>query len=114
MFLGKEIIFNPKEPYNALAEGDKKALAHLVKAGKILNNAFIKQEHYRGLEFKAELEKRTSKGDKLAEKTLELYNIFNGIQDERKERRCGDFAQTDGGTTCDLQTHERRAGNRLL
>ncbi len=82
----REIQLNPVSQYNALADGDKLALAHLVKAGKILNNAFIKQEHDRGLEFKTELEKRTSNGDKLAEKTLELYNIFNGIQDERKER----------------------------
>ena len=33
-----------------------------------------------------ELEKRVAAGDKQAEKTLELYNIFNGIQDDRKER----------------------------
>ncbi len=81
----REIQFNPVNQYNALADGDKIALTHLIKAGKILNNVFIKQEHERGLEFKTELEKRAG-SDELAKKTLELYNIFNGIEDERKER----------------------------
>lgn len=82
----REITFNPVEQYNKLADGDKKALAHLVKAGKILNDVFIKQEHEKGLKFKEELTKKAEAGDKLAQKTLELYNIFNGIEDERKEK----------------------------
>jgi len=81
----RELRFNPVEQYNNLEEGDKKALGHLVKAGKILNNVFVKQEHERGLGFRAELERRSNDGDKVAQKTLELYDVFNGIQDERKE-----------------------------
>ncbi|MCQ2957333.1 MAG: hypothetical protein MJ180_00350 [Candidatus Gastranaerophilales bacterium] len=82
----REIKFNPVEQYNNLAEGDKKALSHLVKAGKILNDVFIKQEHERGFEFRETLKRKADSGDIQAQKTLELYNIFNGIQDERKEQ----------------------------
>ena len=82
----REIIFNPVEQYDALADGDKTALAHLVKAGKILNDVFVQQEHERGLEIRAELQKRAATGDIQAQKTFELYKIFNGIEDERKER----------------------------
>jgi len=82
----REITFNPVEQYNKLADGDKKALAHLVKAGKILNDVFMKQEHEKGLKFKEELTRKANSGDKLAQKTLEIYNIFNGIEDERKEK----------------------------
>ena len=82
----REIIFNPINQYNNLSEGDKKALAHLVKAGKLLNDVFIKQEHERGFEFRETLKQKAESGDAQGQKTLELYNIFNGIQDERKER----------------------------
>ena len=82
----RDVKINPLEQYNNLADGDKQALSHLVKAGKILNNVFIKQEHSLGLEFKKELEKRTKDGDTAAQKTLTLYNIFNGIEDERQEK----------------------------
>ena len=82
----RDVKINPAEQYEKLADGDKKALAHLVKAGKILDRVFIKQEHPLGLEFRKELEKRTADGDSLAQKTLTLYNIFNGIEDERQEK----------------------------
>jgi len=82
----REIQFNPKEQYENLKDGDKLALKHLVNAGKLLNDVFAKQEHEKGLEFRETLTLRSKSGDKLAAKTLELYNIFNGIEDERKER----------------------------
>ncbi len=82
----REIQFNPTSQYNSLAEGDKIALAHLVKAGKILNDVFVKQEHERGFEFRDELKRKSDLGDIQAQKTYELYKIFNGIEDERKER----------------------------
>lgn len=82
----RDVKINPAEQYEKLADGDKKALAHLVRAGKILDKVFIKQEHPLGLEFRKELERRTAEGDSAAQKTLTIYNIFNGIEDERQEK----------------------------
>ena len=82
----REVKINPSTQYEKLAEGDKKALAHLVRAGKILDNVFKKQEHPLGLEFKKELENRANEGNVAAQKTLTLYNIFNGIEDERQNK----------------------------
>ena len=82
----RDVKINPTQQYEKLAEGDKQALAHLVRAGKILDKVFIKQEHPLGLEFRKELERRMAEGDVAAKKTLTIYNIFNGIEDERQER----------------------------
>ncbi|MDD3593637.1 MAG: hypothetical protein PHX18_03315 [Candidatus Gastranaerophilales bacterium] len=81
----RTIILNPLEQYNNLKEGDQQALKHLVKAGHILNKVFMKQEHEKGTKFIEELTKKANEGNKPAQKTLEVYKIFNGIQDERKE-----------------------------
>ena len=81
----QKINLNPIEQYNKLQEGDKIALKHLVNASKIMNKVFMKQEHKKGTWFLEQLTKKANIGDTTAKKMLELYNIFNGIQDERKE-----------------------------
>ena len=81
----QKINLNPVEQYNKLQDGDKIALKHLVNASKIMNTVFMKQEHKKGTWFLEELTKKANIGDLAAKKMLELYNIFNGIQDERKE-----------------------------
>ena len=40
--------------YKQLAEGDKKALKHLVEAGRILNNVALEQDHPLNLKMKKE------------------------------------------------------------
>lgn len=74
------IDFNPTQAFDKLHDGDKKALAHLVKAANILGTAFLKQDNPKNLEMKATLEKAAKDGDKHAEKTLKIFNIFRGVE----------------------------------
>jgi len=73
-------VFNPQEAYDELAEGDKKALKHLIKAGKALDSVFLKQDHAKNIEVKKALQKAADAGNTHAAKALQLFNIFNGIE----------------------------------
>ena len=74
--------------YKALAKGDKKALAHLVKAATILNDVFLEMDHHQNIELKKALETEAEKGDTHAQKTLKLFRGINGItgMDRMSER----------------------------
>ena len=52
-----EMIDTDFDGYKKLAEGDKKALAHLVMAARIINDAALEQDHPLNLVMKKELEK---------------------------------------------------------
>ena len=59
----KEMLKEDCEEYNALADGDKKALVHLVRAAKAIDEVFMKQDNPKNLEFKKFLEEETEKGN---------------------------------------------------
>ena len=65
--------------YEALAEADKQALIHLVKAAKAIDEVFMKQDNPDNLEFKAYLEEETKKGNEDAKMTLDLFNAQIGM-----------------------------------
>jgi len=65
--------------YQALAEGDKKALKHLVAAAKILNNVALKQDNALNLAQKEALSQKAALGDKHAALALKLFNSLNGV-----------------------------------
>lgn len=65
--------------YERLAEGDKKALIHLVKAAKILEEVFLKQDNENNVPFRAFLRKEIRKGNKDASLALKLFNAQKGI-----------------------------------
>lgn len=65
--------------YTSLAEGDKKALKHLVKAAKILEEVFLKQDNEKNIEFRTFLRREAKKGNKDARMALKLFNAQKGI-----------------------------------
>ena len=65
--------------YLALAEGDKEALKHLVKAANILEKINMQLDNSDNLPFKEFLEEEISKGNKRAELTKILFDAQKGI-----------------------------------
>ena len=74
------VLLSDSSPaYKNLAEGDKKALKHLVAAAKILNNVALKQDNALNIAQKEALEKATAAGDEHAALALKLFNSLNGV-----------------------------------
>lgn len=76
-----DIVFISEDfpSYQALAEGDKKALKHLVQAAKILNNVALKQDNSLNIAQKEALENAVQEGDEHAALALKLFNSLNGV-----------------------------------
>ena len=64
--------------YQALSEGDKKALTYLVRAARIVNDVSLEQDHPLNLTLKKNLEKE-AKNSTYAAKALKLFNSLNGV-----------------------------------
>ena len=67
------------EGYQKLAEGDKKALKHLVLAAKKMNDVSLEQDHHLNRVQKAALEKEALTSS-YAAKALKLFNSLNGVE----------------------------------
>ncbi len=65
--------------YLALAEGDKEALKHLVRAANILEVINMQLDNHHNLPFKQFLEAEIKKGNKQAELTKILFDAQKGI-----------------------------------
>ena len=81
----KEMLKEDSKEFEALDEGDKKALVHLVKAAKAIDEVFMKQDNPKNLEFKAFLEEESKKGNEDAKLSLILFNAqigMNGVDTE--------------------------------
>lgn len=72
-----ELIDEQFSGYQALAEGDKKALGYLVRACKLMNDVSLEQDHPLNQELKKELEREAPHSSHAA-KALRLFNSFNG------------------------------------
>ena len=59
--------------YLNLAQGDKDALKHLVKAGKILEEVHLKLDNPKNIPFREFLKKEVEKGNKDAEMALKMF-----------------------------------------
>lgn len=75
----KKMLKADAPEYLELAEGDKKALKHLVKAAYILEKINMQIDCHHNLEFKDFLEREISKGNKQAELTKILFDAQKGI-----------------------------------
>ena len=75
----KEMLKEDAPEYNALEQGDKEALKHLVKAAKAIDEVFMKQDNPDNLDFKAYLEAEVQKGNEDAQMTLTLFNAQIGM-----------------------------------
>jgi len=73
------LLSDSSDAYKNLAEGDKKALKHLVAAAKILNNVALKQDNAHNMAQKKALEEAVEKGDEHAKWALKLFNSLNGV-----------------------------------
>lgn len=79
-YLMTKKMLKPDAPeYLGLAEGDKEALKHLVKAAYILEKINMQIDCRHNLEFKAFLEREIEKGNKQAELTKILFDAQKGI-----------------------------------
>ena len=75
----KEMLKTDSKEYESLAQGDKEALIHLVKAAKAIDEVFMKQDNPYNLDFKAFLEEQSKNGDEDAQMTLTLFNAQIGM-----------------------------------
>ena len=75
----KEMLKEDSKEFAALAQGDKDALVHLVKAAKAVDEVFMKQDNPDNLDFKAYLEEEVKNGNEDAKMTLTLFNAQIGM-----------------------------------
>lgn len=65
--------------YEQLAEGDKEALKHLVKAAYILDEVYLKQDDVNNIEFRTFLEEEIIKGNEKAKAAMILFKAQKGM-----------------------------------
>lgn len=75
----KKMLPPDAKEYLELADGDKEALKHLVKAAYILEKINMQIDCHENLEFKAFLEREIKKGNKQARLTKILFDAQKGI-----------------------------------
>lgn len=75
----KKMLAVDAPEYLELADGDKKALVHLVKAGDILEKINKVLDNHHNLPFEKFLNDEIKKGDKKAELTKILYDAQKGV-----------------------------------
>lgn len=75
----KKMLKADAPEYLELAEGDKEALKHLVKAAYILEKINMQLDCHHNLDFKAFLEREIANGNKQAELTKILFDAQKGI-----------------------------------
>lgn len=73
-----EMIDKNFEGYKSLPEGDKKAIEHLVKAAKIINDVALEQDHPLNRSLKKGLEEASQTSD-YAKNALRIFNSLNGV-----------------------------------
>ena len=79
-FINTKVLLKPDSPeYLALADGDKQALKHLVKAGAVLEDIHLQIDDHHNLPFKKFLEEEIKKGNKQAVLTKILFDAQKGI-----------------------------------
>ena len=75
----KTMLKEDSEEYTSLADGDKKALKHLVKAAYILEKINKQIDNVHNLPFEEFLNKEIANGNKQAELTKILYDAQKGL-----------------------------------
>ena len=79
-YLNTKKFLTPESPeYTSLAEGDKQALKHLVKAAAILEKINMQIDCHHNLAFKEFLEAEVAKGNEQAKLTKILFDAQKGI-----------------------------------
>ena len=73
------LLKEDSKEFENLAEGDKKALKHLVKAANILNDVYLKQDNPKNIEFRDYLKTESTKGNNDAKNALILFDAQKGM-----------------------------------
>ena len=74
-----ELISKDFKGYEELSEGDKKALQHLVNAGKMMTDVAQEQDHPLNKAMRTALEE-AAKNSTYAAKALKLFTSFSGVE----------------------------------
>lgn len=74
-----ELIDENFAGYQALGDDDKKALQHLMAAGRIMNEVSLEQDHPQNREMKKALQEAAPDSNQAA-LTLRIFNSFNGVE----------------------------------
>lgn len=74
-----ELIGEDFPGYQALSEGNKKALRHLANAARLMNDVFMEMDHPLNLSQKAALEE-AAQTSPYAAKALRFFNNYNGVE----------------------------------
>ena len=77
----KKMLTPDAKEYLELADSDKEALKHLVKAAYILEKINMQIDCHENLDFKAFLEREIKKGNKQAKLTKILFDAQKGMND---------------------------------
>ena len=75
----KKMLAVDAPEYNALSDGDKEALKHLVKAAAKLDKVEMQLDDHNNLAFKEYLEREVEKGNEDAKLTKVLFDAQKGI-----------------------------------
>ena len=74
-----ELVDKNFDGYKNLADGDKKALEHLVVAAKLMNDVALEQDHKLNLEMKSALENAAEECEQ-AKYALKIFKAMNGLE----------------------------------
>ena len=75
----KKMLAADAPEYETLADGDKQALKHLVKAASVLDKVNMELDNHHNLAFKEYLEKEIEKGNESAKLTKILFDAQKGV-----------------------------------
>ncbi|MCQ2739341.1 MAG: hypothetical protein MJ237_03845 [bacterium] len=75
----KKMLAPDAEEYISLADGDKEALKHLVRAASVLDKINMQLDNPHNLPFKAFIEEEISKGNEIAKLTKILFDAQKGV-----------------------------------
>lgn len=94
----KTMISSEHESYNNLSDGDKEALKHLLLAGKILEDVYLRQDNEKNKDFKNFLKEESKKGNELAKMSLILFNAQKGMNAIDRESNMVNLAKGEKST----------------
>lgn len=75
----KKMLAADAEEYESLADGDKEALKHLVRAAHVIDRVEMQIDNHYNLAFKEYLEKEIAKGNEDAKLTKILFDAQKGV-----------------------------------
>ena len=74
-----EMLSVSSPEFEKLADGDKEALKHLVKAARVLDDVYLCQDSVHNIPFREYLQNEIAKGNEAAKISLKLFNAQKGI-----------------------------------